>query len=198
MSGGRGRPDALHWWIDAVGGFLTFTKERIQIGHIANRRNDVPILGDLSSQHAEVLREAQGNVLIAHSETEVNGKRSSSFLLKDGDRIRMRAVEMVYHQPLSWSRTARLEITSRHRLPLALDGVVLLSETCVLGQRRDAHVPAPWEGPVCVSWYRGGFWLRGPGELLIDDKKYPGWGPLDWSSCAKGKWGSFRWEPAGA
>jgi hypothetical protein len=192
------RPDAFLWWIDAVGGYLTLTKERVQIGNAGNRRNDIAIMGDLSSQHAELLSEAQGTVLIAHAETTVNDKPGSSFVLKNGDRVRLRAVEMTFHQPLAWSRTARLEISSRHRLPLSLDGVVLLGETCILGSRREAHIPAPCDGPVCVTWHRDQYWLRGPGDLAIDDKVYPGWGPLSGSSRAAGSWGAFRWEPAPA
>ena len=197
MSSRSQRPDTFHWWIDEVGGFLVFTRDRIQIGHIANQRNDIGILGDLSSFHAELLREAQGTVLIAHRETEVNGVPGSSFLLKDKDRIKMRSVEMKYHQPIAWSRTARLEITSRqHRLPLALDGVLLLADTCMLSNRKDAHVEVPWETPVSLTWYRNQYWLRGHGALEIDGQSYPGWGPLGAGAMVKADWGRFRWENA--
>jgi len=189
------RPDAFHWWIDAVGGFLTFTRDRIQVGNISNSRNDVAIMGDLSSQHAEFLREAQGWVLIAHAETTVNGKHGTSFLLKDGDKIAMRAVEWTFHQPLPWSRTARLELASRHRLPLGMDGVLLLSDTCLLSTDRRAHIQTPWDVPVALSWHRGQYWLRGPGDLLIDGKTHQGWGPLGESSLVRASWGSFRFEP---
>jgi len=189
------RPDAFHWWIDAVGGFLTFTRDRLQIGNIGNPRNEVAIMGDLSSQHAEFLRQAQGWVMIAHSETMVNGKLGSSFLLKHGDKISMRAVEWTFHQPLSWSRTARLELSSRHRLPMGMDGVLLLSDTCVLSESGDAHIQTPWQTPVAISWHRGQYWLRGPGDLQIDGKTYQGWGPLGESSLVRASWGSFRFEP---
>ena len=32
---------------------------------------------------------------------------------------------------------------SRHRLPLAVDGVLLMAETCIVGSSRQAHIPAP-------------------------------------------------------
>ena len=195
MSVPTARPDAFHWWIDAVGGFLTFTRDRVQIGNIGNARNDVAVMGDLSSQHVELLREAQGWVVIAHADTRVNEKLGTSFLLKDGDKIAMRAVEWRFHQPLSWSRTARLELTSRHRLPRGMDGVLLLSDTCVLGSRKGAHISAPWDTPVAISWHRGQYWLRGPGDLSIDGKIHQGWGPLGESSHVRATWGSFRFEP---
>ena len=195
MSQPPARPDAFHWWIDAVGGYLTFTRDRVQIGNIGNPRNDVAIMGDLSSQHVELLREAQGWVLIAHSETAVNGRTGSSFLLKDGDTITMRSVEWVFRQPLPWSRTARLEITSPHRLPMGMDGVLLLSDTCVLSDGKGAHIQTPWETPVAITWHRGQYWLRGPGDLLIDGKMHQGWGPLGESSLVRASWGSFRFEP---
>ena len=195
MSQHPARPDAFRWWIDAVGGFLTFTRDRLQIGNIGNQRNDLAIMGDLSSQHAELLREAQGWVLIAHAETTVNGKPVTSAMLRDGDKIAMRSVEWLFHQPQSWSRTARLELTSRHRLPMGMDGVLLLSDTCVLGDDKRAHIPAPFVGPVALSWHRGQYWLRGPGEFLIDGKTHQGWGPLGESSLVRASWGSFRFEP---
>jgi hypothetical protein len=153
------------------------------------------IQADISRQHAEFLREAQGIVLIAYAETTVNGKSGSSFLLKDGDHIAMRTVEFTYHQPLAWSKTARLEIVSRHRLPLGLNGVLLMSETCVVGGPKSAHIPAPWESPVVVSWNRDQYWLRAPGEIHLDGVPYSGWGPLSSTAVVKGAWGSFRWEP---
>ena len=190
------RGQAFHWWIDAVGGYLAFAGDRVQVGNAGNPQNDLAILGDLSRHHAELLQEAPGTVLIAHAETTVNGVAGSSFLLKDGDRIKMRSVELLYRRPLAWSRTARLTILTKHRLPLALDGVVLLSETCILGAGRDAHIPAPWDGQVCVTWHRGQYWLRGPGDLDIDGTNHPGWGPLGNSARVRAAWGKFRWEPA--
>lgn len=189
-------PGAFHWWIDSVGGYLTFTKPVIRIGQAGCDDNDVGILADISGRHAELRRGKSGLILLAFGETSVNGTPGSGFLLKDGDKIRMRSVEMTYAQPLPWSTTARLRITSRHRLPLSLDGIVLLGETCIVGPRPDAHVHAPWDSSIFIHWNRDRYWVRGPEALKIDGQTHAGWGPLGPASEVEGFWGSFRWEPA--
>lgn len=194
----RSWPAMSHWWIDAVGGFLVFTKSRVTFGQVGGGSLDVPILGDLSSFHAEIVRGKEGHVLVAHAETSVNGKAGGSFLLKDGDRIRLRNVEWAFHQPLAWSSTSRLELVSRHRLPIAMNAIVLLGETCILGRRGDAHVPTPWRESVYLHWNQGGYWIRTKGPVRIDGTEYPGWGPLSPQSQVEGSWGSFHWEPAPA
>lgn len=189
-------PACFHWWIDAVGGFLTFTKPVVRIGQIGDDANDVAIMGDLSRNHAELRRADHGVLLIAHSETTVNDIKANTFLLKNGDKIRMRSVEFVVHQPVPASSTIRLTLTSRHRMPLSMDGVLLLGETCVLGPRPDAHVRTTWQDSLFVNWSRDRYWLRGSGKLKIDGKEYNDYGPLEPTSEVSGKWGAFRWEPA--
>ena len=116
-------------------------------------------------------------------------------MLFRSDHIRMRSVEMTFHQPISWSTTARLEIHGRRRLPLSLDGIVLLGDACVVGARKDAQIPAPWREPVFVTWYQDKYWLRTQGKVLIDGVECAGWGPLQPDSQVQGDFGSFHWEP---
>lgn len=188
-------PDALLWWIDAVGGYLTFLQPTVRIGHIGERSNDVAILGDLSSRHAEIQRADQGHLLIAHSETTVNDRPGSRFLLKDGDHLRMRTVEWIYRQPVRWSTTARLSLMSQHRLPRGLDGIVLLGRTCLLGPGTDAHLPTDWDTKVYLTWGAGGYWVRGDEPLTVDGRIESGWTRLGPRSEVEGPWGSFRWRP---
>lgn len=189
-------PGANNWWIDAVGGFLTFTQPRIQIGQAGGEGVDLPILADLSANHAELLRGRTGLVLLPRGDCTVNGAKGTGFVLKDKDRIRLRKVELLYHQPLGFCSTARLEITSGHRLPIAMNGIVLLGETCVVGPRRDAHIPTTWSECVFLTWYREQYWIRCQGPVTIDGVAYPGWGPLVPESQVRGSWGRFHWEPA--
>jgi hypothetical protein len=190
-----GWPETFMWWIDAVGGFWTITRPVIRIGQAGSSGNEIPLLGDVSGRHAELRRGSNGILLIPFAETTVNGKPGEGFVLRDGDRIRMRSVELAFHQPQKWSTTARLEIVSRHRLPLALDGILLLGEMCALGPRRDAHVRTEWESTAFVSWHKDRYWVRAPGPLTIDGNAYDGYGPLRPTSEVSGTWGSFRWEP---
>lgn len=185
----------MHWWIDAVGGFLTFAKPIVRIGHAGDDRNDVPILADIAGHHAELRRGKSGIVLVGHAEAKVNGHCGDAFLLRHGDVIELQSVRVKYYQPVPWSATARLELASPHRLPLSLDGIILLGETCIIGPRRDAHIRADWKSSVFINFYQGRYWVRGPGKLRIDGRTCDGWGPLEPASRVEAPWGSFRWEP---
>ena len=52
-------------------------------------------------------------------------------------------VELEFRQPSPVSATARLAIVSRHRLPLAVDGVLLMAETCIVGAVAPGAHPRP-------------------------------------------------------
>ena len=188
-------PESFYWWMDFVGSFLTFTKPQVRIGQAGRPGNDIAIMGDISGQHADLIRGDSGVMLVAHSETTVNGKSGDNFLLHNGDRIKMRTVEMLYHQPVPWCSTARLQLISKHRLPLAMDAILLLGSTCVVGPRTDAHIRTNAQGSLIISWYQGRPWVRGPGSLKIDGKDYEGVGPLTPTSEVRSPWGFFRWEP---
>jgi hypothetical protein len=188
-------PDAFHWWIDAVGSYLVYTRRQIRIGQAGVPGNDIAILGDLRSHHADLMIGSAGVVLVPKGETTVNGQGGESFLLHDGDRIRFRTVELTYRQPQAWSRTARLELTSRHRLATSMDGIILLGETAVIGPQTDAIIRTEWAKPLFVNWYQRRYWVRGEESLLVDGKPTGGCAPLEPNSRIEGSWGSFLWEP---
>ena len=102
-------------------------------------------MGDLSRNHATLVRDGDGYVLQAHHAVvrqRQAGRRPAA--LRDGDVIRLGStVELEFRQPSPVSATARLAIVSRHRLPLAVDGVLLMAETCIVGGSAQAHIPAP-------------------------------------------------------
>ena len=188
-------PDSFHWWIDSIGSYLVFTKPRIRIGQAGSKENDIAILGDLSSHHADLVASASGILLVPQAPTTVNGKPGDSFLLRDKDRIRLRGVELIYHRPSPWGMTSRLEIASKHRLPMSMDGIILLGETCSVGPRPDAVISTEWDFPIYFNWYQGKYWVRGPEDLMVDGKPTQGCAPLEPHSQIRGNWGSFRWEP---
>ncbi|MBY0587605.1 hypothetical protein K2X85_10530 [bacterium] len=188
-------PQAFYWWIDAVGSYLVYTQSQIRIGQAGGTSNDISILGDLRAHHADLMIGSAGTVLIPRGEATVNGQTGESFLLHHGDIIRLRRVELTYFQPQPWSRTARLVVSSRHRLDHSVDGIILLGETAVLGPKKDAIIRTEWEHPLFLNWYQNRYWIRGPEELLVDQKRTGGCAGLEPNSQIEGSWGSFRWEP---
>jgi hypothetical protein len=137
-------PRRLLLWIDGVGGFLVCLSPRVSIGQAANEAAvDVPLYADVSRLHAYIVRDAEGYVLEAIRPVSVNGHNLERAALRDGDILRLGdGCDLEFRQPVGVSATARLAVTGR-RLPLALDGVLLMAESLIVGPGRDAHLVVP-------------------------------------------------------
>ncbi len=110
-------------WVDGVGGYLVCMDDRIVLGRAGpDSHADIPLMGDLSRNHATLVRNGEGYLLQAQHASFVNGKPvAEQVVLRDGDVIRLGStVELEFRQPSPVSATARLAIVSRHRLPLAV------------------------------------------------------------------------------
>src|SRR5205807_3447769 len=133
---------------------------------------DVPVMGDLARNHATLVRDGDGYLLRAHQPTFVNNRSVETTTLRDGDVIRLGStVELEFRQPSPVSATARLAIVSRHRLPLAVDGVLLMAETCIVGGTGQAHIPAMALKEPGVLYRQGNaLWCRASGSFDIDGR----------------------------
>jgi hypothetical protein len=155
-------------------------------------------MGDLSRRHATLVRGGDGYVLEAHRPSFVNGKPvADQVALRDGDVIRLGStVELEFRQPSPVSATARLEILSRHRLPLAVDGVLLMAETCIVGGTPQSHIPAPaLKQPVVLYRQGADLWCRAPGAFDVDGQTRASRAPLSARSSVLGDGFSFSLEP---
>jgi hypothetical protein len=188
-------------WVDAVGGYLVCLDDRIVLGRAgADSHADIPLMGDLSRNHATLLRNGEGYLLQAHHASFVNGKPVvDQVLLRDGDVIRLGStVELEFRQPSPVSATARLAIVSRHRFPLAVDGVLLMAETCIAGAAPQAHIPAPTlKDPVVLYRQAGTLWCRAAGAFEVDGRTCAARAPLTLQSSVLGDGFSFSLEPLG-
>lgn len=145
-------------WIDSVGAFLICTGDEIVLGQPAAAGGvDVPILGDLSRRHAVIRRDREAYVLTPLHRTAVDGRAiTEPTVLRDKSTIKLGdGVELRFRKPHALSATAVLEITSHHRTEPAVDGIVLMSESCILGSQPHSHVRCrAWEGDL-VLFRRG-------------------------------------------
>jgi hypothetical protein len=165
----------------------------------ADSNADVPLMGDLSRQHATLVRDGDGYVLRARQPSFINGQSVETAPVHDGDVIRLGStVELEFHQPSPVSATARLAIISRHRLPLAVDGVLLMAETCIIGGSPQAHIVAPGLGAPVVLYRQGpALWCRASGGFEVDGRPCTGRAPLTLHSSVLGDGFSFSLEPLG-
>jgi len=201
-----GRPRAgltgrILLWADAVGGYLICFDDELLLGRDgAGGRADIPLLGDLSRNHATISRTGEGYVLAAHQPTFVNGRRIETAALRSGDIMRLGpSVELDFRQPSPVSSTARLEIMSRHRLPLSVNGVILMGETCIMGRSVQAHIPSPdLDRPVVLYRQGSTLWCKASGPIEVDGRLHEGRAPLTLGSTVRGDGFCFSLEPLDA
>jgi FHA domain len=188
-------------WVDAVGGYLVCLDDEVVLGRAGHdSAADVPLMGDLSRHHATLRRDGDGYVLRAHQSTFVNGQKVDTAPLRDGDVIRLGStVELEFRQPSPVSTTARLAVVSRHRLPLAVEGVLLMGETCILGAAPQSHVVAPGlTNPVVLYRQGSALWCRAAGGFEVDGRACAARAPLTLQSSVLGDGFSFSLESLGS
>jgi hypothetical protein len=155
-------------------------------------------MGDLSRNHAVLVRGSENYMIEPRHESYVNGRLvTEPTVLRDGDVIRLGAtVELEFRQPSPVSATARLAIVSRHRLPVAVDGVLLMAETCIVGAESQAHIAAPAMRDSVVLYRQGtSLWCRARGGFEVDGRVCAARAPLTQNSSVLGDGFSFSLEP---
>ena len=149
-------------WIDGVGCFWFCLQDRLTIGGPnspsakpvdARELSDIAILSDLKRQHVTIVRSGEGYLLEANGAVRVAGRDVvDRATLSDGTIIELgRNVRLRFRLPSALSLSARLEFISDHRPAQAVDGIVLLADTCLLGPGDENHI-------VCTDW---------PGQVLL-------------------------------
>src|SRR5438445_2302645 len=154
-------------WIDGVGGYLVCLGNRVTLGQATPESHmDVPLYADVSRHHATLTRDSEGYLLEAVRPMQVNGRPVEKTLLQSGDRITLGATcQLQFRQPVAVSASARLDLASGHRPPLAVDAVLLMADTLVLGPGSHVHVPMPdLAQPVVLYRHKEGLGIRYPGR----------------------------------
>jgi tetratricopeptide (TPR) repeat protein len=160
-------------WIDGVGGFLVCLGNKVTFGQATpEARVDIPIFADVSRHHATLTRDTEGYLLEGVRAVQVNGKDADRALLHSGDRVTLgTACQFQFRQPVPLSASAVLELVSGHRLRLAVNAIVLMADTIVLGQGPQVHVLMPdLRQPVILYRHKDGLGIRCSGDALIGGK----------------------------
>jgi tetratricopeptide (TPR) repeat protein len=188
-------------WVDGVGGFLICLANRVTIGQATPETFvDVPLFADVSRLHASLTRDEEGYLLEGVRSVHVNGKKVERALLQANDRITLgTSCQFHFRQPAPVSASARLDLVSGHRLPLALDGVLLMADTLLLGEGSLTHVALPSVRPPVVLYrHKEGLAVRYGGKLTIDGRAAREREALRPGSTVRGEEFAFTLEPAGA
>jgi hypothetical protein len=159
---------------------------------------DVPLVADVSRLHATLTRDAEGYVLEAVRPLQVNSGTVTRSLLASGDRFTLgQTCQFVFRLPVPGSMTARVDLTSGHRLPMSVDGVLLVAETLVLGPGPQSHVLVPdLKSPVVLFRHRDVLGVRYPGQFTINGQPNSGRAFLPLVANVSGPDIAFAVEPA--
>ena len=130
-------------WIDGVGAYLICLGDSVGIGGpvLGMEGADVSLLANLSRLHATIVRSEEQYLLQPHGTTTVMGKSCyDPVLLNTNSEIGLGAtVRLRFEIPMPLSTTARLEFQSHHRPAMAIDGVLLFHDNCVIGPQAGSH-----------------------------------------------------------
>jgi hypothetical protein len=164
-------PQRLLLWIDGVGGYLVCLGNRVTFGQATPESTvDIPVFADVSRLHASLQRDAEGYLLEAVRPVQVNGQPVSKALLRTGDRITLgNSCQFQFRQPVPVSTSARFDLVSGHRLRLAVEAVLMMADTLVLGPGPHAHVTMPdLEKPIILFRQKDGLGIRHAGNFRIN------------------------------
>lgn len=187
-------------WIDGVGGYLVCMDARVTIGQATpDAVVDIPLFADVSRLHATLVRDGEGYLVEANRPVQVNGKPTEKLLLQSGDRLTLgTSCQLQFRQPVPVSASARLDLTSGHKLALSVDAVLLMADTLVLGPGTQVHVNMPdIRQPVILYRQRDGLGVRCSGKLVVDGQPVKERGILEPRSKVSGEEFAFSLEPVG-
>lgn len=186
-----GATPRLLLWVDGVGGYLVCLGESVSLGQAASPGSvDVPILGDLSRQHAMVRRDGENYLVVPRQPVRVRGQLvGQPTLLRDGDELSLgEQVRVRFRQPHVLSASARLEWVSRHRSQPSADGVILMAESLVLGPDAQNHIVCRhWSHDVVLYRRDGQLFCRSSESLEVDGRWSQGEAALESTSRIAGR-----------
>jgi hypothetical protein len=182
--------DRFLLWIDAVGGYWVCLGDEVVFGQpVGAAEVDVPMLGDLSAQHARIRRDGEGYLIEAIRDVRVDGRSvEQATTLIDGNVIQLgHCVKLVFRRPHALSATVRLDFASRHRTQPSSDAIILMADSCVLGPKPQSHIVCrKWKDDVILYRQDKRLYCRTPGEFQIDGRPQHGQGPLARNSHVAG------------
>jgi hypothetical protein len=197
----NGPPQRYLLWVDGVGGFLVCLANRVTFGQATPEvAVDVPLFADVSRMHASLTRDEEGYLLEGTRPVQVNGQTVAGALLRPGDRITLgTSCQFQFHQPSPVSASARLDLVSGHRLPLALDAVLLMADALLLGSGEQNHVRLPGvDKSVILYRHKDGLAVRHSGKWTLDGRCAKDPAVLGSGSTVRGEEFAFTLERASA
>ncbi|MEI6540191.1 MAG: FHA domain-containing protein [Planctomycetota bacterium] len=165
--------DRYMLWIDGVGAWQLCVGSQFLIGGpmLQDKSADICLMANLSQRHASLLRNGEDWFIHPHNSTVVSGRAvTGPTLLQTGDEICMaERVRLLFRIPSVLAGSALLDFESSHRPAHSVNGIILMTDSILLGPRRDHHVCCPdWPELVVIYHQEGGLRCRSKAGLSIN------------------------------
>lgn len=150
-------------WIDGVGVWQLLMGDHFVIGAPVNSgiEADLAIQANVRKQHALLVSECEEWWLDPLADVQIGHQPvSQKSHLQSGDQIRLgESVDLGFRLPSPLSQSAVLDFESEHRPLQSTDGVILLTDHCIVGPRPDQHI-------CCSTWQHSFVLFRRDQQLL--------------------------------
>lgn len=154
-------------WIDGVGAWQLCLGDSFLVGGptLEHDSADICLMANISRRQATLLRNGEEWFIQPHGRTVVSGRTANDrALLKTGDEIQLGdRVRLGFRIPSVLSGSAVIDFESQHRPSQTVNGIILMTDNCLLGPRRDHHV-------CCADWPDLVVLFRQDGELRCRSK----------------------------
>lgn len=136
-------------WIDGVGAWQLCIGSEFLIGGPTREGSaaDICLMANLSRRHATLLRNGEDWFIHPHQSTVVSGRAvTGPTLLRTGDDICLaERVRLGFRIPSVLTGSALIDFESHHRPAQTVNGIILVTDSVLLGPRKDHHI-------CCVDW----------------------------------------------
>jgi hypothetical protein len=184
-------------WIDQAGCWLLLAGEEFRIGSpeqqprasaltvktdtshgetysAQGHGQDIAILADISRHHATIQKLDEHWLIHPHRNVVVNGKTltNTATVHSDDELCLNGRVRLKFRIPNAVAGTALLEFMSVHRTPWNVNGIILMSDFCLIGSKTDHHIVCTeWSSPVILYRQNHEVCVRSEMPLEIDHQK---------------------------
>lgn len=193
--------DSYLLWIDGVGTWQVCAGTRCLIGAPSREiaPADICLMANISRRHATFEKIGENWFIQPHAATVLSGSPiADRSLLKSGDEIVLAdRVRLGFRIPNVLSGSAVIDFESDHRPPCTVDGIILMSDNCLLGPRADHHVCCPdWTDQIVLFRQDGLLRCRSKIRLTFDGTEVSESGVLRDGTVVSGEDLRFRVERA--
>lgn len=186
-------------WIDGVGAWQLLAGSEFLIGGptMEQKAADICLMANLSRRHATLKRSGEDWFVHPHQSTVISGKLvTSQTLLRTGDSICLaERVRLGFRIPSVLSGSALIDFESHHRPSHSVNGIILMTDSVLLGPRKDHHICCPdWSDMVVIYRQDGLLKCRSRMAISVNGERVRDSAALNDGALVSGEEFRFRIE----